>query len=162
MLSQPVTGATDAREAFLSVNEVGRALTNAFRIVVCLTPPLNTAGKCSRCLETHHRVCMQRSDRRLLTPHHRLLTSKHEDSVRLYCTVPTWSPSSEICMYSCLASPYDWVLLTRICQVLIFMTFTLCDLDLCTLSTIWSTLCVNLVYAEMDGDLSTTLTFSEL
>lgn len=35
MLSQPVTGATDAREAFfLSVNEVRRALANAFRIVV--------------------------------------------------------------------------------------------------------------------------------
>jgi len=31
--SQQVTSATDAREAFLSVNEVGRALTNAFRTV---------------------------------------------------------------------------------------------------------------------------------
>ncbi|KAH9954429.1 hypothetical protein BC827DRAFT_1143838, partial [Russula dissimulans] len=27
---------------------------------------------------------------------YRLLASTHEDSVRLYCTVPTWSPSSEI------------------------------------------------------------------
>ena len=102
-------------------------VTNSRRLI--------TAGQCPRCLETHHRVCMQRPDRRLLTSHHRLLTSKHEDSVRLYCTVPTWSPSSEICMDSLPASPYDWGLLTRICQVSIFMTFTPCDLDLCTLST---------------------------
>jgi hypothetical protein len=32
--SQPVTGATDTPEAFLSVNEVGGALSIAFRIIV--------------------------------------------------------------------------------------------------------------------------------
>jgi len=59
--SQSVTSATDAHEAFLSVNELGN---------------LHDA----------------------LKPITELLTSKHEDSVRLYCTVPTWSPSSEICI----------------------------------------------------------------
>jgi len=58
---QPVTGATDAREAALSVNELGNV----------------------------HDA---------LKPITKLLTSKHEDSVRLYCTVPTWSPSSDICI----------------------------------------------------------------
>jgi len=33
-----------------------------------------------------------------LKPITELLASTHEDSVRLYCTVPTWSPSSEICI----------------------------------------------------------------
>ncbi|KAI0257138.1 hypothetical protein BJV78DRAFT_1115544, partial [Lactifluus subvellereus] len=33
-----------------------------------------------------------------LKPITELLTSTHEDSVRLYCTVPTWSPSSDICI----------------------------------------------------------------
>ncbi|KAI0296201.1 hypothetical protein BC826DRAFT_1005853 [Russula brevipes] len=33
-----------------------------------------------------------------LKPITELLTSTHDDSVRLYCTVPTWSPSSEICV----------------------------------------------------------------
>ncbi|KAI9512587.1 hypothetical protein F5148DRAFT_1162661 [Russula earlei] len=33
-----------------------------------------------------------------LKPITELLTSTHEGSVRLYCTVPTWSPSSEICI----------------------------------------------------------------
>ncbi|KAI0003678.1 hypothetical protein BJV74DRAFT_810918 [Russula compacta] len=33
-----------------------------------------------------------------LKPITELLISTHEDSVRLYCTVPTWSPSSEICI----------------------------------------------------------------
>lgn len=102
-------------------------VTNSRRLI--------TARQSPRCFETHHRVCVRRPDRRLLTSRHRLLTSKHEDSVRLYCTVPTWSPSSEICMDSLPASPYDWGLLTRICQVSIFMTSTPCDLDLCTLST---------------------------
>ncbi|KAF8481944.1 hypothetical protein DFH94DRAFT_691578 [Russula ochroleuca] len=33
-----------------------------------------------------------------LKPITELLTSTHEDSVRLFCTVPTWSPSSDICL----------------------------------------------------------------
>lgn len=32
--SQPVTSAADAREVFLNVNEVGRALAKTFRTVV--------------------------------------------------------------------------------------------------------------------------------
>lgn len=36
----------------------------------------------------------------------RLLTAMHEDSVRLYCTVPTWSPSSDICMEWRSVSPH--------------------------------------------------------
>jgi hypothetical protein len=42
----------------------------------------------------------------ILIPDDRLLTAMHEDSVRLYCTVPTWSPSSDICMELRSASPY--------------------------------------------------------
>ncbi|KAI9444805.1 hypothetical protein H4582DRAFT_1911425 [Lactarius indigo] len=33
-----------------------------------------------------------------LKPITELLTSTHEESVRLYCTVPTWSPSSDMCI----------------------------------------------------------------
>ncbi|KAI0275068.1 hypothetical protein BC834DRAFT_946872 [Gloeopeniophorella convolvens] len=33
-----------------------------------------------------------------LKPITELLASSHEDSVRLFCTVPTWSPSSDICI----------------------------------------------------------------
>ncbi|KAI0285311.1 hypothetical protein BGY98DRAFT_945276 [Russula aff. rugulosa BPL654] len=33
-----------------------------------------------------------------LKPITELLTAMHEDSVRLFCTVPTWSPSSDICI----------------------------------------------------------------
>jgi hypothetical protein len=42
----------------------------------------------------------------ILIPHDRLLTAMHEDSVRLYCTVPTWSPSSDICMEWRSVSPH--------------------------------------------------------
>jgi hypothetical protein len=67
---------------------------------------LPTAGQHPRCLEAHHRVRRQRFDECLLTFDDRMLTSTHEDSVRLYCTVPTWSPSSNICMELRTVSPH--------------------------------------------------------
>ncbi|KAI0001617.1 hypothetical protein BJV77DRAFT_1057486 [Russula vinacea] len=66
----------DAHEAAIGVNELGNIQDALKPITEYVDNGLTNA-------------CLHFSDGRLLT-------STHEDSVRLYCTVPTWSPSSDI------------------------------------------------------------------
>jgi hypothetical protein len=100
----------------------------------------------------------------ILILHERLLTSKHEDSVRLYCTVPTWSPSSDICMHLRLASSYrgEGGINDGTLGIDLHDLYTLRSRSLHFIHDLVNSLRESGVRVKLDGDYDTTQTFSEL
>ncbi len=97
--SQPVSSAAEVREAvIIGVNEVDEGTYSSSHVtnssILCQLGNVQDALK-----PITEYVNNGLTNAWFILIHgNRLLTATHEDSVRLYCTVPTWPPSSDICM----------------------------------------------------------------